>query len=115
MIREVQLPGGLLFVEAADQTDELSKSIAEKLYHDGSLPDGSRLTSVGDSARVAGELLKSQISTLAKMATELLKDLGPKELQIEAHIKFEGEVKIIPYIASAKGDGGLKITLKWQG
>jgi hypothetical protein len=114
VIRQIRLPdGGFVFVETSPLPDPVDTGVAERIYEDGSLPDGTRLTRSGDGVGMAGELLKAQLTTLAKLATESLKELGPKELQIEAHIKFEGEVKIIPFIAAAKGDGGLKVTMKW--
>ena len=90
MVREIKLPGGgIMFVEVATASDEVAIKVAESIYKDGSLPDGTRLTGVADAAGMAGQLLRSQFLGLARMATETLKDLGPTELQIEANVTTE--------------------------
>ncbi len=128
MIRQIQLPSGeQLFVQVEDSSNQVESALASELEaatpadsssHPIGLPEGSRETSSGETAdtnaSVAGSLLKSQIHGLAKMSLDALTELNPEEIKIEAHIKFTGDVKLIPFIASAKGDGGLKISLTWR-
>jgi hypothetical protein len=63
----------------------------------------------------AGALLQSQLVGLAKMSRDAVADLKPDESCIEVHVKFTGDVTVVPFFASAKGDGGLKVTLTWSG
>jgi len=110
MIKEITLPTGeTLFVEVED----LEMSINETKPINN-LPDGSRLTSAQNEGTSAGEHLRAQLEGLARISMDALKDLKPDEITIEAHIGFAGKVDIIPFIASAKSDGGLKISLTWK-
>ena len=120
MIRIVQLDSGERFFVEVDDTAVVAddSGIRETAAPpaDG-LPEGARevsATGAAAAATQAGALLHDQLSALATMSRALLAELEPDEICIEAHVKFASDVTLIPFIASAKGDGGLKITLTWK-
>jgi len=114
MIKQITLSTGeTLFVEVENLDIEMAKPL-QKETSKNNLPKGSRLTSAESESTTAAEYLKAQLEGLAKISLDALKDLKPDEVKIEAHIGFAGDVKIIPFIASAKSDGGLKISLTWK-
>ena len=113
MIKQITLSTGeTLFVEVENLDIEMVKPLQKETSNN--LPKGSRLTSAESESTTAAEYLKAQLEGLAKISLDALKDLKPDEVKIEAHIGFAGDVKIIPFIASAKSDGGLKISLTWK-
>lgn len=128
MIKKINLPSGeFLFVEVERSNSQTDKQLAGELLESNAsetestgerkdLPEGSRETGARkeEGNNVAASLLKKQLVGLAKMSLDALAELKPQEVTIEAHVKFAGDVKVIPFIASAKGDGGLKITLTWR-
>lgn len=120
MIRAIELENGeRFFVEVEDQetsTDVTDQRAPPRSPSD--LPSGSRETGAAPPKRPypsgpAG-ILQSQLHSLAQLSLDALSDLDPQEICLEAHIKFAGDVKLIPFIASAKGDGGLKVRLTWK-
>ena len=116
MIKIIQLANGeSLYVEVDDDREQFPIASEEGSGND--LPKGSRNTAAGGlerSAAAAADMLKSQIRSLATLSLSAIEDLKPSEVHIEAHIKFAGDVNLIPFIASANGEGGIKISLTWR-
>ncbi len=117
MIRTMKLDTGeelLVEIDSTEVPDKYLETEQESSSSSKDLPEGTRETNSESQLSNGGSLLKSQVQGLAKMTLDALKDLNPEEIRIEAHIKFSGDVKVVPFIASAKSDGGLKICVTWR-
>ena len=77
------------------------------------IPEGAEPVSTLHAASYAASMLNDQIEALGKLARLAVDSARPSELEIQATVKFAGDAKIIPFFVSAKGEGGLKLTLKW--
>ena len=115
MLRVLQFDDGARLIVEADDNDALSfghDEMDQRLYFD-QLPDGAEPISTASSIRKAGILLEQQIAGLAALARTAARTIRPSQIQIEAHVKFAGGAEVIPFLVSAKGEGGLKLTLTW--
>ena len=116
MLRVLEFDDGARLIVEADDNDAFCFAHGEALDHRLSrdqLPDGVEAISAASSIRKAGTLLEEQIAGLAALARTAAKSIRPSQIQIEAHVKFAGGAEVIPFLVSAKGEGGLKLTLTW--
>jgi hypothetical protein len=108
--------GARLIVEVEDHVGSTPAAVAEMLDLAGAtraLPKGAEPVTKTKSVSKAAALLESQISGLAALARSAVASARPSEIEIQAHLKFTGGIEAIPFLASAGGEGGLKLTLKW--
>ena len=114
MLRAIEFDDGArLIVETEDRDSDVS--VVEVGGATKSLPDGaepvSTITSMSKAAAALGDLVAG-LATLAQVAVTSAR---PSEIEIQAHVKFTSDVEPIPFLASARGEGGLKLTLTWEG
>ncbi|GAB5512209.1 MAG: hypothetical protein Rhims3KO_36100 [Hyphomicrobiales bacterium] len=119
MLKRVQVSEGhSLIVEVDPSADSGSRDfIAEFAARDasrGDLPPDATPVSARSKLSDAAILLQSQMDSLAHLATSIIESAGPEEVSLEAHIKFAGDTQIVPFLVSAKGEGGLKVTVTWK-
>lgn len=78
------------------------------------LPTGAEPTSFGLTQAVdAMQQLQGTITSMAQTVHDSLKQVGPKEWQVELTFGFAGNGGI-PFIASGEVQGGVKVTAKWE-
>ncbi len=78
------------------------------------LPPGTEPVGARDSLDRASVLLERQVQGLGALAQQAIAACAPSEFTLEAHIKFAGDAEVIPFLVSAQGEGGLKITMCWK-
>lgn len=118
MLQIIELPGGYkLVVETEGTEDLIPDDVLQSLPPNGSdntRPDGAEPVSARSHIRNAGILLHDQISALGALAEKAIESVRSDEVVISAHIKFGGDLNIIPFIAKGSGEGGLQLTMKWK-
>ena len=118
MLRVMELADGArLIVETEDGDVDDSKTLVESLKFQSAtddLPDEAETVSVSMSMRKAAGLLERQIAALGVVARAAVNSVGASEIEIQAHFKFLGGVEPIPFVAAVKGEGGVKLTLRWK-
>lgn len=118
MLEVIELSdGSRLIVEISDTSDE---AISDTLRSANLVVDetprrpGAEPVSKRTKISNAGSLLSEQIKGLASLAQDAISNAHPQVVEIEAHIKFSSGVHIIPFLADASGEGGLKLKLTWK-
>lgn len=117
MLKVIQMDNGSrLIVETAPGSEIVSeevKSVLTETVSNLGKRQGSEEVSAASKVSKASRLLSEQVSGLAELARTAIDDAAPQEVELEAHIKFGGGVDIIPFLAEANAEGGIKLTLKW--
>lgn len=109
-----------LLIEVDENKPQLAGELAQTLVKDtpnndkNILPKDAQHVSASSRLNDGAQLLYKQIEGLGALASHTIAAIAPAEVEIEAYIKFAGDVDIIPFLASAKGEGGLKLTLTWK-
>ena len=118
MLRVIEFNNGArLIVEAEDVGDEIPATLGNRLdvpARRKGIPEGAEPVSTINAARKAVSLLEDQMNGLGALARLAVESTGPSEMEIQATVKFAGAAEVIPFLVSAKGEGGLKLTLKWK-
>jgi len=120
MLRTIEVASGHILVvetEAIDEQQQIEIFRQVERKHPGlrsSLPLGAEPVTAAESALRAAAILEDQIHSLGAIAQQVLEKTAPEEVALEAHIKFAGDVNVIPFLVSTKGEGGLKLTVKWK-
>ena len=117
MLRVVEFDDGArLIVETEDRESDIPAAVVKMLEvadATKALPDGAEAVSAARSMHKAAVLLENQIAGLGALARAAVTSARPSELEIEAHVQFTCDVEPIPFLVSTRGEGGLKLTLKW--
>lgn len=119
-IRVLNLPGGNFLIVETDTSakdyayDELFNRSSEEIDPISRLPADARQLNSDKELHDTAELISKQIEGLGILARNALEKCAPQQVQIEAYLKFSGGVKVIPFLVSANGEGGLKLTLTWK-
>ena len=66
-----------------------------------------------DDIKISMELLKDDLQSIAKTIQDSFKENQPDEFSVEVNFGFAGELAI-PYITSAKSNGGIKVKATWK-
>lgn len=78
------------------------------------LPVGAEPTGFSDRIEKAGDILKNNVSGVANIARNALKDIEPDEWTVEVAVKFVGEKSPIPVITKLSGEASIKVTATWK-
>ena len=117
MLSVVDLGDGCKLIVEAEDIVSVSEGLAEMLNMETSaatLPRGAEQVSATKVMNDAAVRLKGQIACLGELAREAIASARPSEIEIQACVKFAGSANPIPFLVSTKGEGGLKLTLKWS-
>lgn len=87
------------------------EDLASLIDADGGLPEGARQVA---KAADAASMLRSQLRAIGRLAASAVEEIQPDEIEVEAHIKFAGDVRVVPFIASTTGEGGLRVKATWR-
>jgi hypothetical protein len=111
-IRELKMPNGKpIFVEVEISDKEISPKPSGRPKD---LPAGAEAVGILDDALNSMKLFQENITNMAETVYDSLKDLKPEEWSLEMNIGFQGEVNPVPFIATGKMNGGIKVTAKWK-
>lgn len=64
-------------------------------------------------AKMTFEEAVAKLRPIAQAVLDQVKDLGPREVQVELGLKFSAEAGVI--LAKTSAEGTCKVTLTWQG
>lgn len=95
---------------------ELSDDIKNKFIKKSTISDLSDdIEEIGftDDIKISMELLKDDLKNITKTVEDSFKENQPDEFSVEVNFGFAGEFAI-PYITSAKSNGGIKIKATWK-
>jgi hypothetical protein len=119
-IRVLKLPGDQFLIVELDESAHVSTAEiaqlapANRRSSKRTLPSDAEEVSAAGKIEDAANLLYKQIEGLGTLARQSIASASPQQVQIEAYVKFTGDVNIVPFLVSTKGEGGLKITLTWK-
>jgi len=103
-----------ILVEVVDI--ELPNNIKNKFSKKSTLSDlADDIEEIGfaDDIKVSMELLKDDLKNIANTVKDSFKENQPDEFSVEVNFGFAGEFAI-PYITSAKSNGGIKVKATWK-
>ncbi len=104
--------GARLVVETEDHDSDIPA--ADVGEAPPTLPDGVEPVSAFTNMRKAAPSLATLVAGVAALAQAAATSAQPSAITIEASVKFTSDVQPIPFLASTSGEGGLKLTLKWD-
>ena len=103
-----------LIVEAEEvDPDTLPAELGVRQWH-GLLPAGAEPAAASDRMQEAGSLLMEQVNGLRTLSRALRDQDAPSHVEIQVNIKFTADARLIPFLVSTKGEGGLRLTLRWD-
>ena len=103
----------VLDIELSEKTIKNIKKKLQKKSTVSDMPEGAEPIGVMDDIKISMELLKYDLSNIANTVKDSFKENQPDEFSVEVSFGFAGEFAI-PYITSAKTDGGIKVKATWK-
>ena len=114
-IETIELENGQnMLVEVLDI--KLSDNIKNKLIKKTTISTlANDIEDIGfiDDINISMELLKDDLKNIANIVKESFEKNQPDEFSVEVNFGFAGELAI-PYITSAKSNGGIKVKATWK-
>jgi len=107
-----------IFVEVVDINisdevrEKMKKQFSKPSQMDG-LADDAEEVGLFDDVKMSMDLIKYDLSNIAKTVKESFKENQPNEFSVEVNFSFAGELAI-PYITSAKSNAGIKVKAIWK-
>ena len=113
MSNEESLLVEVLDIELSEKTIKNIKKKLQKKSTVSDMPEGAKPIGVMDDIKISMELLKYDLSNISNTVKDSFKENQPDEFSVEVSFGFAGEFAI-PYITSAKTDGGIKVKATWK-
>jgi len=119
-IKKIELENGhSLFVEVLEVefSDDIEDNFKKKKSIISDLPeDADPINAIDDmknNIKMGMELLKDDLRNIVESVQDALIENQPDKFSVEVSFGFAGE-GAIPFIASAKADGGIKVKATWK-
>ena len=109
MLKAIEFEDGRRLVVEAEDVEVSIDTVGAS-----NLPEDAEPVAAGNPMRRAAARLEEQIDGLGAIARAVIHRAHPSELEIQALVRFRGTVDVVPFIATGRGDAGLRLTLKWK-
>ncbi len=103
----------VLDINISDEVAEKMKRQLSKKSQTSGLAEDAEDISLFDDVKISMELIKDDLNNIATIVKESFKKNQPNEFSVEVSFGFAGEFAI-PYITSAKSNGGIKVKATWK-
>lgn len=113
-LRVVKFDDNTQLIVEAEEVDADMLPAELTIHRSHGLPAGAEPVAASNLMQDAGSLLMEQVAGLRTLAQALRALDAPSHVEIQVNIKFTGDARLIPFLVSTKGEGGLRFTLRWD-